>query len=272
MSHSRNVLSYGRRGRMAFTLVELLVVIGIIALLISILMPALSKAKDQANRVACGSNVRSFCQALIMFAQDNKGRFPDLVNSDGQYDNTGTTTTKYPYEVQVIHPHVRDVLMPKYGMTRKMFYCPSNPEMDVDLNWVKPDKSNYGFVGYMILAGQTNLGVTKAEFLASGGGSKGGFEEVPDNQQRLFALRQGQKAFYQVLVADTTRTWNNDLNPSNHVRGTTSDGKMPRGRGGANVGFIDGHVEWRAQDVLGQRAAGHETKRQYWHGTLRFWW
>jgi prepilin-type N-terminal cleavage/methylation domain-containing protein/prepilin-type processing-associated H-X9-DG protein len=256
--------------RPGFTLVELLVVIGIIALLITILLPAMTRAREQANRVACSSNVRSFCQALIMIAQDNKGQFPDLVNSDGQYDSTGYGTQRYPYEIQVMHPYVRDVVMPRYGMSRKMFYCPSNPEMNVDVNWIKPDKSNFAFVGYMILAGQTRLGVTRSEFAASGG-SKGGFEEVPADQ-RLFALRQGQKAFYQVLAADTTRTWQNNLNPSSHVRGITSDGLMPRGRGGANVGYIDGHVDWRPQDLLGQSADAHRRKRQYWYNDLRFWW
>ena len=143
--------------------------------------------------------------------------------------------------------------------------------MNVDSNWVKTDKNNYAFVGYMILAGHTKLGVTKQEFLAKSGG--GGFEEVPATSDRLFALKQGQKAFYQVLVADTTRTWKNDLNPSNHVRGTTSTGLMPKGRGGANVGYIDGHAEWRAQDLLGQKATGQERKRQFWAtGDLRFWW
>jgi len=57
----------------AFTLVELLVVIGIIAILIAILMPALSRAKDQANGVKCSANMRTMMLAALMFAQDHKG-------------------------------------------------------------------------------------------------------------------------------------------------------------------------------------------------------
>jgi prepilin-type N-terminal cleavage/methylation domain-containing protein len=62
-----------RRYRGGFTLVELLIVIGIIALLISILLPALNKAREDAKRVRCLSNQRQLVMAWQMYAADNKG-------------------------------------------------------------------------------------------------------------------------------------------------------------------------------------------------------
>ena len=64
------------RTKRAFTLVELLVVIGIIAVLIGILMPALSRANRQAKMTNCLSNQKQLIMALLMYCQENKGYFP----------------------------------------------------------------------------------------------------------------------------------------------------------------------------------------------------
>ena len=63
-----------RRRRHAFTLVELLVVIGIIATLIAILMPALNRAREQSRRVRCLNNMKQLTIAWMMYANDAKGR------------------------------------------------------------------------------------------------------------------------------------------------------------------------------------------------------
>jgi prepilin-type N-terminal cleavage/methylation domain-containing protein/prepilin-type processing-associated H-X9-DG protein len=65
-----------RKKRFAFTLVELLVVIGIIAVLIGVLLPALNKARESARQVQCLSNMKQLANAVIMYTLDNKGFVP----------------------------------------------------------------------------------------------------------------------------------------------------------------------------------------------------
>ncbi len=75
----------------AFTLVELLVVIGIIALLISILLPALGRAKEQARTVTCASNLRQVSTAMLLYINDNKGVLPYC------YVNGGVDNSQYTW-------------------------------------------------------------------------------------------------------------------------------------------------------------------------------
>jgi prepilin-type N-terminal cleavage/methylation domain-containing protein/prepilin-type processing-associated H-X9-DG protein len=71
------------RRRKGFTLVELLVVIGIIAILIAMLFPALRRAREQATRTACAAQLRQLTAAVVMYAGENRGKLPSGIRNGG---------------------------------------------------------------------------------------------------------------------------------------------------------------------------------------------
>ncbi len=81
-----------------FTLIELLVVISIIAVLMSILMPALSKVREQAKTSVCGSNVKQMVQAFYLYQTSNKGWFPPRYEIDSKNQRINAWTYRIaPY-------------------------------------------------------------------------------------------------------------------------------------------------------------------------------
>ncbi|HKQ47828.1 MAG TPA: prepilin-type N-terminal cleavage/methylation domain-containing protein [Phycisphaerae bacterium] len=124
-----------RKKLQAFTLIELLVVIAIIALLISILLPSLSRARELSKRTVCSANLRGIGQAMYIYAQDDPGLFPVIADvwtgsPQGamilfrpQDRTTEPSTTGIPSPTVDLWSLVR-----QNNTTPKQFICPSTTD------------------------------------------------------------------------------------------------------------------------------------------------
>lgn len=250
--------------RSAFTLVELLVVIGVIGVLVAILLPALAGARRSAQATQCASNLRQLGQGWMLYASDAGGfacpmRMPtfgspveDLGNGTSQYrprwfDLIGVRLKMKPYEKSP--QSASDENLP---VTNPMFLCPAVPDWTNGRNYAygynfqflgnPREKSAGRYINFPVRAARIKAAATIAvvDSLGTAAGksvnSRRGY--LANGNSDLAAV--GNHAY---TVDPPRLTTTSDYAEDNARTPVDRSAPDPRHRGRANALFCDGHVE-----------------------------
>jgi prepilin-type processing-associated H-X9-DG protein/prepilin-type N-terminal cleavage/methylation domain-containing protein len=258
----------GERISNGFTLVELLVVIGIIVVLIALLLPALSRAREQAKLIECASNMRQLATGLQGYASANKQRFPPNVS----FPSPGI----FWYEQDRIGRHVSYTSTPGSSLPGGIFVCPSdnNSRLSYSMNvWassaVDPSILSLTPAQGRLWSPCSNKGSKLALLLetwSSAGNAVAGFGSPPYCGSRGSAagLRWGGgPGITPTFPAGRWGRVNCELSFVRHRRPNPLLGNTtPVGR--VNIAFCDGHVESFTNGQLADPITGQSTNAALW--------
>jgi len=220
----------------AFTLVEMLVVIGVIVVLIALLLPAMARARQQAMTLVCAANLRVDGQALINYAALNRGMLPM---------HPGMAQGHWLWDLPIA---TRDAML-RYGASRKTMYCPFAPEEDGDGHWTfgTPPVCVTGYF-WLILRVDGPLQTTTSTGTRQGISLSGPLFEP--RKSWVVSIKDRKAAEREVgldaIMQDPATGKFGGIKGGWIIPHNTSH-LAPGGRPlGGNILFLDGHVAWRS--------------------------